>query len=149
MKEINIKPLSKEKRKKGYHAFLASIVPSFYVYLIFLYLFLDLKNPTKSGYGFPFLVTMIIFIYWFYYKSDSTRRIWGRMLASSAVLSFILPVAIFIGGIKETVKQDNALSAIGTGIGVGIATIFLGFLFLLIGLAFAVSAYFVNKPLKK
>ncbi len=146
---INVNPLSKEKRKKGYHAFFASIVPSFYVYLIFLYLFLDLKNPTKSGYGFPFLVAMIIFIYWFYHKSDSVRRIWGRMLISSAILSFFLPVAIFIGGVKETIKQNNTLSAIGTGIGTGVATIFFGFLFLLIGLAFAVSAYFVNRSLKK
>ena len=110
---------------------------------------MDLKNPTKSGYGFPFLVGMIIFIYWFYYKSDGIRRIWSRMLSSSAILSFILTVAMFVGGIRMTTQQTNSFAMVGSAIGTGIATIFFGFLFLLIGLAFTVGAYFVNKSLKK
>lgn len=135
--------------KKGLHAFFASIIPSFFIFLIFLYLFLDVNNPTKSGYGFPFLASMLFFGIWYYNKSESNKEIWSKMLSSSAVLSFILPVAMFIGGVKMTAQQTNPFAMVGSAIGTGIATVFFGFLFLLIGLAFAVGAYFVNKSLKK
>ncbi len=136
------------KGKKILHGIIAGIIPSTLLYIMLGYIFIDVQDVTKTSasYGFSFLIIWALFIYWSY-LADVIRRIWARSLLLSAIFSFLLPISIFVFGVKSTISQTSGLAAAGTAIGTGIVVIFIGFLMLLLGLAFSLGAYFTYRGL--
>ena len=130
--------------KKGVNAFLGSLLLSFGVYLLFNFVFGNSKNAIM----WPFFVSLIAFAYWFY-KSDTIKRILERTFVGLTIVSFLMPIVVFIFGVKQTVKQTDAFSAAGTAIGTGIATIFIGFLAFFFGIVFLVAAIFTYKSISR
>ena len=132
--------------KKGMNAFLAALLLSFGVYILFNYIFSDVKEGGISVW--PFFLALILFTVLLYH-SDHIKRIWGRTFVGLTIVSFLMPIAVFIFGVRQTVKQTNAFSAAGTAIGTGIATIFVGVLAFFLGIAFLVAAIFTYKSISR
>ena len=130
--------------KKSLNSFLGSLLLSFGIYILFNYVF----GETKSVVMWPFWISLVGFSYWFY-KSDTIRRIWGRTFVGLSIISFLLPIVVCIFGIRQTVKQEDAFSAAGTAIGTGIATVFIGILAFFMGIVFVISAYFTYKDISR
>ena len=130
--------------KKGVNAFIGSLFLSFGIYILFNYVFGDVKNIIM----WPFLVSLIGFAYWFY-KSDAIKRIWGRTFVGLTIVSFLMPIVVFIFGVRQTIKQTDTFSAAGTAIGTGIATIFVGVLAFFFGIVFLVAAIFTYKSISR
>ncbi|MBI2558087.1 hypothetical protein HYW20_02085 [Candidatus Woesearchaeota archaeon] len=138
------------KGKKILHGILAGIIPSMLLYIMLGYVFIGVQDVTKTSasYGFSFFIIWALFIYWSY-RADVVRRIWGRSLLLSAIFSFLLPISMLVFGARVTASQTNDFAVAGSAIGTGIAVVFVGFLMLLLGLAFSLGAYFTYKPLRK
>ena len=127
--------------KKGINALLSGLLLSIGVSLLLAYVS---NNLTVWG----FWIALIGFTYWMY-KADLIKRIWGRTFAGLSIESFALPLVIFIFGIKQTVRQTGTAQQIGTAIGTGIATIFIGFLAFFLGIIFVIAAYFTYKSISR
>jgi len=132
--------------RKGINAFLAAFLLSFGVYVLFNYIFNDISKGAISVW--PFFLAWVFFTV-FLYDSDYIKRIWGRTFVGLTIISFLMPIAVFIFGVKQTVKQTDTFSAAGTAIGTGIATIFVGFLAFFFGIVFLVAAIFTYKSISR
>jgi len=131
---------------KGVNAVIAAFLLSFGIYILFNYVFGGTNIEEISVW--PFFLAMIFFSVWLYH-SDYIKRIWGRTFVGLSIISFLLPIVVFIFGIKQTVKQENAFAAAGTAIGTGIATVFIGILAFFMGIVFVISAYFTYKGISR
>ena len=135
---------SENRLKKAFKSTFPSVFPAFGIYMFSNMMF---GSPIEGKIiVWPFLVSWGLFAYWFYH-ADSNRRMWFRTLVSLAIMSFLFPVAVFIGGIKMSFQQTDGLAGAASLIGAGIATVFVAVFGILFGLAFSVGAYFLGKSI--
>jgi hypothetical protein len=100
--------------------------------------------------GWGFLIGLIGFTYWFYAKTNTKKRAWGRTFIGMSIESFLLPVVMFIFTIAFVSTQTTGVAeglggAIGGGIAIVFAAIFGGFL----GIVFLIAGIFTLKSANK
>ena len=149
MKQNKLNPKSEAKVKKGFAAFFISMLPALGIYMFTNMMFADINatNPEESVIMWTFVVSWVAFGYWFYYKTDSIKRMGYRTLIILAIMSFIFPLTILIAGGKASINETNPFAMAGGIIGTGIAFIFFAVVGILFGLAFSISAFFLGRSL--
>ncbi|MBU1644452.1 MAG: hypothetical protein KKA62_05955 [Nanoarchaeota archaeon] len=128
---------------KAFNSFICALLLSIGLSILLVYSFTKLA-------GWGFLIGLIGFTYWFYYKTDTKKRAWGRTFIGLAIESFLLPLVIFIFTVAFVATQTKGVAegiggAIGGGIAIVLAAILGGFL----GIVFLISGVFTLKSANK
>lgn len=123
---------------KGFNAFICALFLSIGLSILLVY-------TINSFAGFGFLIGLIGFTYWFYSKTDSKKRAWGRTFVGLAIESFALPLVMFIFTVVFVSKTNGGAEAVGGAIGGGIAILFSAILGGFLGLIFLISGIFILK----
>ena len=139
--------MKQEKSKfnfgKGFNAFVCALLLSIGLSILMLYSF------TKMA-GWGFLLGLIGFTYWFYTKTDSKKRAWGRTFIGLAIESFLLPIVMFIFTVAFVATQTSgAAEAVGGAIGGGIAIFLSAILGGFLGIVFLIAGIFTLKSANK
>jgi len=128
---------------KAINAFICALLLSIGLSILLTYSF------TKIA-GWGFLIGLIGFTYWFYAKTDTKKRAWGRTFIGLAIESFLLPVVMFIFTVAFVATQtQGAVEGIGGAIGGGLVIILAAILGGFLGIVFLISGIFTLKSAKK
>lgn len=131
--------MKQEKSKfsfgKAFNAFICALLLSIGLSILLVYSFTKLA-------GWGFFIGLIGFTYWFYTKTETKKRAWGRTFVGLAIESFLLPVVMFIFTVAFVATQTKGVAegvggAIGGGIAIGLSALlggFLGVVFLIVGI---------------
>ena len=139
--------MKQEKSKfnfgKAINGFICALLLSIGISILLVYSF------TKIA-GWGFFVGLIGFTYWFYAKTDTKKRAWGRTLIGLAIESFLLPIAMFIFTVAFVATQTKGVAErIGGAIGGGIAIVFSAILGGFLGIVFLIAGIFTLKSANK
>jgi hypothetical protein len=139
--------MKKEKSKfslgKVFNAFICALLLSIGLSILLVYSF------TKMA-GWGFLIGLIGFTYWFYTKTDSKKRAWGRTFIGLAIESFLLPIVMFIFTVAFVATQTSGVAeAVGGAIGGGIAIFLSAILGGFLGIVFLIAGIFTLKSANK
>ena len=139
--------MKQEKSKfnfgKAINGFICALLLSIGISILLVYSF------TKIA-GWGFLVGLIGFTYWFYAKTDTKKRAWGRTFIGLAIESFLLPIVMFIFTVAFVATQTKGVAeGIGGAIGGGIAIVFSAILGGFLGIVFLIAGIFTLKSANK
>lgn len=128
---------------KGLNAFICAMLLSIGLSILLTYSFTKLA-------GWGFLLGLVGFTYWFYAKTDSIKRVWGRTFIGLAIELFLLPVVMFIFTVAFVATQTHGgAEALGGAIGGGIAVVVSGIVGGFLGVVFLISGIFTLKSANK
>jgi len=139
--------MKQEKSKfnfgKALNAFICALLLSIGLSILLVFSF------TKIA-GLGFIIGLIGFTYWFYTKTDTKKRTWGRTFIGLAIESFLLPIVMFIFAVVFVATQtEGAAEGIGGAIGGGIAIMVSAILGFFLGIVFLISGVFTLKSANK
>ncbi len=126
---------------KGVNSLICAFLLSTGISILLVYSFEKLA-------GFGFFIGLIGFTYWFYAKTDTMKRTWGRTFIGLSIESFLLPIVMFVFTASQIIATPpKSLAVIGLMIGGGISIVlsaiigfFLGVVFLIAGILILISA---------
>lgn len=128
---------------KAFNSFICALLLSIGLSILLTYSF------TKIA-GWGFLIGLIGFTYWFYAKTDTKKRAWGRTFIGMAIESFALPLVMFIFTAAFVATQTSgAAEAAGGVIGGGIAIVMSALLGGFLGIIFLIAGIFTLKSANK
>lgn len=137
------KEISKFSFSKAFNAFICALLLSIGISILLVYSFTKLA-------GWGFLLGLIGFTYWFYSKTDTKKRGWGRTFIGLAIESFLLPVVMFIFTVAFVATQTKGVAeGLGGAIGGGIAIVFSAILGGFLGIVFLIAGIFTLKSANK
>lgn len=124
---------------KAFNSFICALLLSIGVSVLIGYSF---RRFELAG----FLISLMGFTYWFYTKTDTKKRAWGRTFIGLSIESFLLPVVMFIFTIVfVTTQTSSGAEALGGAIGGGIAMFISAILGGFLGVAFLIAGIFILK----